>query len=105
MGPAPMAGTWLRRCAPGQSFFIGSCGQVRGVLVYDATVPFFICPMDRSKFVAIITGVISLLLAVGYLVLVQLLDFRGEMIPAPVSVLLPGGIIGGLSTAWHLPPF
>ncbi|MBD0335871.1 MAG: hypothetical protein ICV62_10315 [Cyanobacteria bacterium Co-bin13] len=43
--------------------------------------------MDRSKFVAILTGVISLLLAVGYLVLVQILDFRGEMIPAPVSLL------------------
>lgn len=44
--------------------------------------------MDRSKLVAIFTGVISLLLAIGYLVLVQLLDFRGEMIPAPVSLLL-----------------
>ncbi|MGB3201701.1 MAG: hypothetical protein WBA99_12405 [Nodosilinea sp.] len=42
--------------------------------------------MDRSKWVAVITGVISLLLAVGYLVLVQLLDFRGEMVPAPLSV-------------------
>ncbi|MFE4106655.1 hypothetical protein [Almyronema epifaneia] len=39
--------------------------------------------MDRSKVVAIITGVLSLLLAVGYLLLVQILDFRGEMIPAP----------------------
>lgn len=45
--------------------------------------------MDRSKIVAIITGVLSLLLAVGYLVLVQLLDFRGEMLPAPVSQLSP----------------
>ena len=45
--------------------------------------------MDRSKLVAIVTGVISLLLAVGYLVLVQLLDFRGEMLPAPLSHL-PG---------------
>jgi hypothetical protein len=45
--------------------------------------------MDRSKLIAILTGVISLLLAVGYLVLVQILDFRGEMIPAPIS-LLPG---------------
>lgn len=45
--------------------------------------------MDRSKIIAIITGVISLLLAAGYLVLVQLLDFRGEMIPAPISVF-PG---------------
>ncbi|MBT9311649.1 hypothetical protein [Leptothoe kymatousa] len=43
--------------------------------------------MDRSKIVAIITGAISLLLAVAYLLLVQLLDFRGEMVPAPISTL------------------
>lgn len=43
--------------------------------------------MDRSKLIAIITGAVSLLLAVGYLLLVQILDFRGEMIPAPVSIL------------------
>lgn len=41
--------------------------------------------MDRSKFVAIITGAISILLAIAYLLLVQLLDFRGEMLPAPVD--------------------
>ncbi|MDY6782741.1 MAG: hypothetical protein SW833_09385 [Cyanobacteriota bacterium] len=41
--------------------------------------------MERGKVIAIITGAISLLLAVGYLVLVQLLDFRGEMLPAPIS--------------------
>ena len=34
--------------------------------------------MDRSKLVAIVTGAISLLLAIAYLVLVQFLDFRGE---------------------------
>jgi len=45
--------------------------------------------MDRSKLVAIITGVISLLLAIGYLVLVQLLDFRGDMVPAPLSAVPP----------------
>ncbi|MGF1522742.1 MAG: hypothetical protein ACFBSF_10560 [Leptolyngbyaceae cyanobacterium] len=44
--------------------------------------------MDRSKIVAIVTGVLSLLLAAGYLILVQLLDFRGEMLPAPISLLL-----------------
>ncbi|MEA5450307.1 hypothetical protein VB780_17130 [Leptolyngbya sp. CCNP1308] len=44
--------------------------------------------MDRSKLVAIVTGVFSLLLAIGYLVLVQLLDFRGDMVPAPLSPLL-----------------
>ncbi|WOD38399.1 hypothetical protein [Nodosilinea sp. E11] len=43
--------------------------------------------MDRSKIVAIVTGIISLLLAIGYLVLVQLLDFRGDMVPAPLSAL------------------
>ena len=41
--------------------------------------------MNRSKLVDIITGVLSLLLAVGYLLLVQLLDFRGEMLPAPMG--------------------
>jgi hypothetical protein len=39
--------------------------------------------MDRSKLVAIITGVIALFLGIAYLLVVQLLDFRGEMIPAP----------------------
>ncbi len=41
--------------------------------------------MDRGKIVAIITGVISILLAVAYLLVVQILDFRGEMKPAPIS--------------------
>ena len=43
--------------------------------------------MDRSKIIAIITGVISIILAVAYLLLVTLLDFRGEMLPAPHSQL------------------
>lgn len=43
--------------------------------------------MDRSKIVAIITGALSVLLAVAYLLMVQVLDFRGEMIPAPVGLL------------------
>ncbi len=41
--------------------------------------------MNRSKIVAIITGAISILLAIAYLILVQLLDLRGEMKPAPIS--------------------
>lgn len=44
--------------------------------------------MDRSKIVAIVTGALSLLLAAAYLLLVQLLDFRGEMLPAPMSLIL-----------------
>ena len=43
--------------------------------------------MDRSKLTAIITGGISLILAIAYLMLVQLLDLRGEMIPAPINDL------------------
>ena len=43
--------------------------------------------MDQGKIVAIITGAISILLAIAYLLIVQILDFRGEMIPAPISQL------------------
>jgi hypothetical protein len=52
--------------------------------------------MDRSKIIAILTGAISLLLGVGYLVLVQLLDFRGEMLPAPLEQLPITGMGEGL---------
>ncbi|MBO3459930.1 glucose-inhibited division protein A [Aetokthonos hydrillicola Thurmond2011] len=41
--------------------------------------------MNRSKIVAIMTGAISIILAIAYLILVQLLDLRGEMKPAPIS--------------------
>ena len=40
--------------------------------------------MDRSKIIAIITGAISVILAIAYLILVQLLDYR-DMKPAPIS--------------------
>lgn len=43
--------------------------------------------MDRKKLVAVITGIISVLLGLVYLVLVELLDSRGAMIPAPVTDL------------------
>jgi hypothetical protein len=42
--------------------------------------------MNRSKIVAVITGAISILLAVAYLILVQILDYR-DMKPAPISQL------------------
>jgi hypothetical protein len=42
--------------------------------------------MDRSKIIAVLTGAIAIILSLAYLLLVQLLDFRGEMVPAPVSV-------------------
>jgi hypothetical protein len=59
--------------------------------------------MDRSKIVAIVTGAISLLLAIAYLLLVQLLDFRGEMIPAPVSQLPQMLEVAGGEPLYRLP--
>lgn len=44
--------------------------------------------MERSKLIAYITGVISVILALGYLLLVSLLDFRGEMVPAPTDSIM-----------------
>ncbi|HBW57765.1 MAG TPA: hypothetical protein DEF27_08160 [Oscillatoriales bacterium UBA8482] len=41
--------------------------------------------MERSKIIAYITGGISIILALAYLLIVSILDFRGEMLPAPVS--------------------
>lgn len=52
--------------------------------------------MDRSKLVAIITGAIALLLSIGYLILVQLLDFRGEMLPAPQGMIMVQPLTSGL---------
>lgn len=43
--------------------------------------------MNRSKIVAIITGAISILLALAYLIVVFFLDSRGEMKPAPMGML------------------
>lgn len=55
--------------------------------------------MNRSKIVAIITGVFSLILAIAYLLLVQILDFRGEMKPAPISAIeQPVSIVTSTST-------
>ena len=45
--------------------------------------------MNSAKIIAIITGAISILIAVAYLLLVQILDFRTEMIPAPLEVIFP----------------
>ncbi len=48
---------------------------------------------DRSQIVAILTGVLSLVLGIAYLILVQVLDSRGEMVPAPTSVVVRSGAI------------
>jgi cell shape-determining protein MreC len=62
--------------------------------------------MDRSKIIAIITGVISIILAFAYLLLVTLLDFRGEMLPAPQSrlpVSLSIQQLGIANPTWQTP--
>ncbi|MBE9053369.1 glucose-inhibited division protein A [Nostocales cyanobacterium LEGE 11386] len=48
--------------------------------------------MNRSKLVAIITGAISVLLAIAYLIIVQLLDYR-DMKPAPIGQLMPQQVV------------
>ena len=52
--------------------------------------------MDRGKIVAVITGVISILLAVAYLIIVQILDFRGEMKPAPITQIESQNVVVSL---------
>ncbi len=49
--------------------------------------------MDRSKIVAIVTGAIAVALSLAYLVIVQLLDLRGEMVPAPMGWILPSSLL------------
>lgn len=53
---------------------------------------------DRSKIIPIITGILSIALAIGYLLLVQLLDFRGNLEPAPIEVGLDLGFNMTLSS-------
>jgi hypothetical protein len=48
--------------------------------------------MNRSQLVAIITGAISILLAIAYLIVVQIIDYR-DMKPAPISQVSPVVII------------
>jgi hypothetical protein len=48
--------------------------------------------VERPKWVAIVTGILAITLGVGYLLLVQLLDYRGgQFLPAPLD---PPGILG-----------
>ncbi|ERT09351.1 putative aspartyl-tRNA synthetase [Lyngbya aestuarii BL J] len=59
--------------------------------------------MERSKLVAYLTGAISIILAIAYLLLVSLLDLRGEMIPAPQDpLMIPSGIKSLSLTAENL---
>jgi hypothetical protein len=60
--------------------------------------------MDRSKIVAIVTGAIALLLSVAYLLVVQFLDLRGEMVPAPVDLSYWTSLLDGIGVGEWLNP-
>jgi len=53
--------------------------------------------VNRSKIVAIVTGIIAVALSIVYLVIVQLLDFRGEMVPAPQSQVMSPQVIAQIT--------
>ena len=59
--------------------------------------------MDRSKFVAVITGAIAIALSIAYLIIVQLLDLRGEMVPAPQSWLPSAATIAAAEPLRSIP--
>ncbi len=44
-------------------------------------------PQTRGRWVAIVTGAISVLIAVAYLVLITVLDSRGPLLPPPPEAM------------------
>jgi hypothetical protein len=44
--------------------------------------------LDRPKWVAVVTGILAIAVSVGYLILVQLIDYRGSFEPAPVGTIM-----------------
>ena len=55
----------------------------------------------RGRWVAIATGVISVLLALAYLALVMLLDRQGPLRPPPPEAFAEAGVVPGAAA---LPP-
>jgi hypothetical protein len=46
---------------------------------------------DPKQVLAIVTGALSIGLALAYLIVVQILDSRGPMLPAPIETIrIPG---------------
>ena len=55
-------------------------------------------PPTRGRWVAIVTGAISIAIAVAYLVLISVLDARGPLLPPPPEALGLNGA-GGAEVA------
>jgi hypothetical protein len=55
----------------------------------------------RGRWVAVITGALSVLIGVAYLVLITLLDSRGPMLPPPPEALglMPPAVVAAASPA------
>lgn len=56
---------------------------------------------ERGRWVAVITGALSVLIGVAYLVLITLLDSRGPMLPPPPEALglTPAAVVAAASPA------
>ena len=66
----------------------------------DSPPPQTVDPSQRrGRWVAIVTGTISVLVAVLYLILIAVLDSRGPLLPPPPEALgqlsVPAGVGGG----------
>jgi hypothetical protein len=53
----------------------------------------------RSRWVAILTGAISILIGVLYLVLISVLDSRGPLLPPPPEALVDAAPAAGAAAA------
>jgi hypothetical protein len=79
----------LGAAAPETSIAENFCVIVTAVVFYQSRL----FAMDRSKIVAVATGIISIGLAIAYLLIVQIIDSRGEMLPAPITETLFQGLL------------
>lgn len=59
-------------------------------LHFQPRIQTFMQDLDRPKWVAVVTGILAIAVSVGYLILVQLIDYRGSFVPAPVDL----GVVG-----------
>ena len=64
-------------------------------------------PPTRGRWVAIVTGAISIAIAVAYLVLIAVLDSRGPLLPPPPEALGLSGaaaVGGAIADVSAVPP-
>jgi len=62
-------------------------------------------PKTRGRWVALVTGAISILIAVAYLVLITVLDSRGPLLPPPPEAMGLGANAGPPAAVAAAPAF